>query len=238
MRPPATDHGRRLGGLERARPRRAGAQVVHEERDEQDVDGAHAKHRHGHAAKRRHERGGSGDEPQAVQDRASHATSPDRGGRRDLGQAGFAADPEHDGGETRNVAASTTKTGHAVPATPAITPVTPAPITPAIMRVICPSELAASRPSTGTTRGTSAVRAGSEEGADHGLGRGQDEHERHGSRQGRGDQPQDHHRAQRVRHDHDPAPARLAAKAPANRPMVTGEARRGSKAARGQPSSP
>ena len=39
-------------------------------------------------------------------------------------------------------------------------PVTAAPMTPATIRVAWPSELAASRPSAGTTRGSIAIRAG------------------------------------------------------------------------------
>ena len=62
--------------------------------------------------------------------------------------------------ETRNVPASTTRTGQAAPAVAAMTPVIPAPMTPATMRVACPRELAASRASAGTTRGIIAIRAG------------------------------------------------------------------------------
>ena len=56
--------------------------------------------------------------------------------------------------------ASRTKAGHVSPRTPTINPARPAPTTPAMTRVAWVIALAASRPSAGTTRGTSAPRAG------------------------------------------------------------------------------
>ncbi len=62
--------------------------------------------------------------------------------------------------EARNVNESRTNAGQATPATPTMSPAMAVPTTPAMTRVAWVTELAASSPASGTTRGISAPRAG------------------------------------------------------------------------------
>ena len=77
-----------------------------------------------------------------------------------LGRPASRLTPRTSRTEMMNVAPSTRNTGHTWPAPAAMSPVRPAPTTPMIIRVAWLSELAASRPASGTTRGTIATRAG------------------------------------------------------------------------------
>ena len=62
--------------------------------------------------------------------------------------------------EARNDSPSSTNAGQNTPARPMISPARPAPTIPAMTRVAWATELAASRPSRGTTFGMTAPRAG------------------------------------------------------------------------------
>ena len=123
-----------------------------------------------------------------------------------LGRPASRATPRMSTTEMRNVDASTTRTGQTWPATAATTPVMPPPMTLATIRVAWLRELAASRPSAGTTRGSMAMRAGAKNVPTTAWRAGEGEQRRDRLLAGDEEHGEDDDGPQRVRHEHDPAP--------------------------------
>ena len=101
---------------------RARAEFVDQERDEQDVDRADAEHHDRDAAERGDQRPRSADDPQPVGHRTAEALRLAFATASAAGRPSSRVTPQTSTTDTRNVAASTTRTGQTTPARPAIRP--------------------------------------------------------------------------------------------------------------------